>query len=129
GTATQGVGNSDAASDALDAADPNVAATLIGNSHNDSFVVYNSADAVVGLANSNDVVYAAASYKLPANVDTLILEAGAAQGTGNDDAADTLYANAGIASTLVAGSGADLLVVTGTAGTTLTGGAGHDTFA
>jgi autotransporter passenger strand-loop-strand repeat protein len=128
GNATSGTGNSDAAGDALYAANPSVAATLTGNSHNDAFVVYNSADTVIGQAGSTDTVYAAANFTLPTNVDTLLLEGNAAQGTGNGDAVDALYGNAAIASTLVAGSGADTLVVTGGAGTTMTGGAGADTF-
>jgi Ca2+-binding RTX toxin-like protein len=105
-------------------------ATLTGNSHNDTFVVYNSADTVIGQAGSTDTVYTAANFTLPTNVDTLFLEGPSAiLGTGNDDAVDALFGNAGVASTLVAGSGADILYVTGTAGTILTGGAGADTFA
>ncbi len=126
---TQGVGNSDAAGDTLWAADAGIAQTLTGNSANDSFVVYNSADVVVGQAGSTDKVYAAANFTLPTNVDTLFLEGNASRGTGNSDAVDALVGNGSVASTLVAGSGADTLYVTGTAGTILTGGAGHDTFA
>jgi autotransporter passenger strand-loop-strand repeat protein len=126
---TQATGNSDAAGDALYAANAGVAQTLTGNSHNDSFVVYNSGDTVVGKAGSTDTVYAAANFTLPTNVDTLFLEGNASHGTGNGDAVDLLVGNAGVASTLVAGSGADLLVVAGTAGTIMTGGAGSDTFA
>jgi len=126
---TQAVGNSDAAGDTLYAANAGIAQTLTGNSHNDTFVVYNSGDAVVGQAGSTDTVYAAANFVLPTNVDTLFLEANASRGTGNSDAIDALFGNAGVASTLVAGSGADTLYVTGTAGTIMTGGAGHDTFA
>jgi hypothetical protein len=129
GSATSGTGNSDAAGDLLVAASSSVAATLTGNSRNDSFGVYNSADTVIGLAGSNDVVYAAADFTLPTNVDTLFLEGNAKLGTGNGDAANALYGNAGLASTLVAGSGTDILSVTGSAGTVLTGGAGADTFA
>jgi hypothetical protein len=125
----QAVGNSDAVGDTLYAANAGVAQTLTGHSHNDTFVVYNSGDVVVGQAGSTDTVYAAASFTLPTNVDTLFLEATASHGTGNNDANNLLFGNAGVASTLVAGSGADLLVVAGTAGTILTGGAGHDTFA
>jgi hypothetical protein len=84
---------------------------------------------VIGQAGSSDTVYAAASFVLPANVDTLFLEGSAIQGTGNSDAVDTLYGNAGIISMLVAGSGTDTLVATGIAGTAMTGGAGADTFA
>jgi autotransporter passenger strand-loop-strand repeat protein len=129
GSATTGAGNNDAAGDALYAANPALAATLIGNSHNDAFAVYNSGDKVIGQAGSTDAVYAAADFTLPTNVDTLVLEGSASQGTGNSDAIDVLYGNAGVASTLIAGSGADILVVAGAAGTVLTGGAGHDTFA
>ena len=125
----QAVGNSDAVGDTLYAANAGVAQTLTGHSHNDTFVVYNSGDVVVGQAGSTDTVYAAASFTLPTNVDTLFLEATASHGTGNNDANNLLFGNTGVASTLVAGSGADLLVVAGTAGTILTGGAGHDTFA
>jgi Ca2+-binding RTX toxin-like protein len=103
--------------------------TLTGNSHNDTFVVYDSADTVVGQSGSTDTIYAAANYTLPTNVDTLLLEGKASQGTGNGDTSNTLYGNAGVASTLVAGSGADTLIVTGNAGTIMTGGAGSDTFA
>jgi hypothetical protein len=126
---TQGVGNSDAAGDVLYAANAGIAQTLTGHSHNDSFVVYNSGDTVVGQAGSTDAVYAAANFTLPTNVDTLFLEGNASLGTGNGDAVDLLVGNAGVVSTLVAGSGTDLLVVAGTAGTIMTGGAGADTFA
>jgi hypothetical protein len=125
---TSGAGNSDASGDVLYAASASQAMTLTGHSHNDTFVVYDSADTVVGQSGSTYTLYAAANFTLPTNVDTLFLEGNASQGTGNSDAADALYGNAGIASTLVAGSGADFLVVTGTAGTTMTGGAGSDTF-
>ena len=99
---TQGVGNTDAVGDALYAADAGIAQTLTGNSGNDAFVVYNSADVVVPKAGSHDTVYAAVNYTLPSDVDTLFLEAGT-QAAGNSDAAgDALYAaNAGIAQTLL----------------------------
>jgi hypothetical protein len=126
---TSGTGNADAAGDVLYAASASQAMTLTGKSHNDTFVVYDSADTVIGQSGSTDSLYAAANFTLPTNVDTLFLEGSASQGNGNSDAADALYGNAGIASNLVAGSGADFLVVTGTAGTTMTGGTGRDTFA
>ncbi len=128
-SATQGVGNSDAAGDTLYAANAGIAQTLTGNSHNDTFVVYNSGDALIGQAGSTDTVYAAVNFTLPTNVDALFLEGNASHGTGNSDAKNSLYGNGSIASTLVAGGGADTLYVTGTAGTILTGGTGHDTFA
>jgi len=126
---TQAIGNSDAAGDTLYAANAGIAQTLTGHSHNDTFVVYNAGDTVVGQAGSTDTIYAAANFTLPTNVDTLFLEGNAFHGTGNNDAVDALFGNAGVASNLVAGSGADALHVTGTAGTIMTGGAGHDTFA
>ena len=126
---TQGAGNSDASGDTLYAADAAIAQTLSGHSHNDTFVVYNAGDTVIGLSGSTDTVYAAANFTLPTSVDTLFLEGNASHGTGNSDTADTLFGNGSVASTLVAGSGADTLFVTGTAGTILTGGTGHDTFA
>jgi hypothetical protein len=126
---TQAAGNSDAAGDALYAANAGIAQTLTGHSHNDTFVVYNAGDIVIGQASSTDTVYAAANFTLPTNVDTLFLEGNASHGTGNSDANNLLVGNTGVASTLVAGSGADLLVVAGTAGTILTGGTAHDTFA
>jgi Ca2+-binding RTX toxin-like protein len=129
GAATQAVGNSDVAGDTLYAANAGIAQTLTGNSHNDTFVVYNAGDTVSGQATSTDTVYAAANFTLPTNVDTMFLEGNASHGTGNSDAGNALYGNAGVASTLVAGSGADTLYVTGIAGTVMTGGAGHDTFA
>jgi Ca2+-binding RTX toxin-like protein len=126
---TQAIGNSDAAGDTLYAANAGIAQTLMGQSHNDTFVVYNSGDTVIGQAGSTDTIYAAASFTLPTNVDALFLEGSASHGTGNNDAVNTLFGNAGVASTLVAGSGADRLYVTGAAGTVLTGGTGADTFA
>src|SRR6202008_2750956 len=56
---TQGVGNSDAAGDALYAADAGIAQTLTGNSANDTFVVYNSADVVLPKAGTDDPAYSA----------------------------------------------------------------------
>jgi hypothetical protein len=71
---TQAVGNSDTTGDTLYAANGGIAQTLIGRSHNDTFVVYNSGDTVIGQAGSTDTVYAAANFTLPTNVDTLFLE-------------------------------------------------------
>src|ERR1700726_292198 len=88
---TQAVGNSDAAGDTLYAANAGIAQTLTGHSHNDSFVVYNSADVLIGQAGSTDTVYAAASFTLPTNVDTLFLEGSASHGTGNGDTNNLLY--------------------------------------
>jgi serralysin len=127
GTATLGIGNSDAAGDTL-YSDAGID-TLVGHSLHDSFVIGNTADTVIGQPGSNDVVYAIVDYVLPSNVDTLVLGGSATHGTANNHAAgDTLYANAGAASTLVGGTANDTLYVTGTAGATLSGGAGSDSF-
>ncbi len=61
---------------------------------------------MIGQSSSNDTVYAAVSFTLPTNVDTLFLEGNASQGTGNNDANDTLFGDGGVG-TLVACSGAD----------------------
>jgi autotransporter passenger strand-loop-strand repeat protein len=117
------------AGDVLHVADAGIGQTLTGHSHNDSFVVYNSDDTMIGQSGSTDTVYVAANFTLPTNVDTLYLEDNASLGTGNSDASNMLFGNGSVASTLVAGSGADTLYVTGTAGTIMTGGPGHDSFA
>lgn len=65
-------GNSDAAGDALYAANPGIAQTLTGNSLSDTFLVYNTSDVVDPRAGSDDVFYTAVSYTLPSGVDTLI---------------------------------------------------------
>ena len=109
---TLGVGNSDAAGDALYAANAAAAQTLVGNTANDTFVVDNSSDVVTPKVGSHDVVYSAASYTLPTGVDALILEAGT-QGVGNSDAAgDALYAaNPNQVATLTGNSPNDTFVI------------------
>ncbi len=126
--ASQGVGNSDVAGDGLYAANPGQVATLTGNSPNDTFVVYNSADVVVPKAGSQDVVYSAVSYTLPTGVDVLILEASATQGVGNGDAAgDTLYAaNPSQVATLVGNSANDTFVVYNSADVVVPKAGSHD---
>ena len=127
GTAAQGTGNSDAAGDALYAANPGQVATLTGNSGNDVFVVYNSADVVVPKAGSHDLVYSAVNYTLPTGVDVLYLEAGT-QGVGNSDASgDALYAaNAGIAQTLTGNSANDVFVVYNSSDVVVAKAGSHD---
>src|SRR6202035_388757 len=66
---TQAIGNSDVAGDKLYAANAGIAQTLTGHSHNDTFVVYNAGETVIGQVGSTDTVYAAASFTLPTNVD------------------------------------------------------------
>jgi hypothetical protein len=126
---TTGTGNSDASGDALYAASSGIAQTLIGNSANDTFVVYNSADVLVPKAGSNDVVYSAASYALPIGVDTPILEGSATLGVGNGDVSgDMLYAgNPNQMATLIGEGHHDTFVVTNPADTVIGQAGGNDT--
>jgi autotransporter passenger strand-loop-strand repeat protein len=123
-TATHATGNNDASGDQL-WANPDVASTLTGESHNDVFVVFNPADTVVGQPGSNDTVYSLVDYTLPANVDTLkIVGPTASHATGNSDAAgDQLWSNPGVNSTLTGNSQNDVFVVFN-AGDHVTGQAG-----
>src|SRR5580700_7842712 len=102
-----------------------VGATITGNSANDTFVVYNSADVIVPKVGSHDIVYSAVNYTLPTGVDSMFLEGAATQAVGNSDAAgDTLYAaNVGIAQTLTGHSHNDTFVVYNS-GDTVVGQAG-----
>nr|WP_295784969.1 putative Ig domain-containing protein [Rhodoferax sp.] len=92
--------------------------TLIGGAGNDSYVVDNVGDVITELANEGtDLVTAAVSYTLTANLENLTLS-----GTGNTNATgnaavNTLTGNAGN-NVLDGGAGADTLV----------GGAGNDTY-
>ena len=91
--------------------------TLIGGFGNDSYVVDNSGDVVTEYAaQGTDLVTAAVSYTIAANVENLTLSGSAAiNGTGNTDA-----------NVLTGNSGANVL--TGLGGNdTLNGGAGNDT--
>ena len=113
GNATVGIGNSDAAGDAL-YANPNATSTLTGNSAHDVFVVFNAGDQVFGQPGSTDVLLAATDYTLADNVhvDIIKLIGSATEATGNHDAAgDQIWANQGAASTLNGESGNDLFVV------------------
>ena len=90
-------------------------------------MVYNSADVVVPMAGSHDVVYAAASYTLPTGVDALFLE-GTPPRAGNSDAAgDGLYAaNPGQVATLTGNSPNDAFVVYNSSDVVVPEAASHD---
>jgi Ca2+-binding RTX toxin-like protein len=89
---------------------------MSGAGGNDSYIVDNAGDTITEAAASGaDVVTASVSYTLAANVENLILAAGAANGTGNG-LANAMTGN-GSANNLDGGDGND----------TLSGGAGDDT--
>ncbi len=91
---------------------------MVGGLGNDSYFVDNAGDQVLENANEgNDTVYSTVHYRLPANVDNLILQGTAdLQAYGNVDA-NTIYGNSGN-NLIDGGAGADFLG----------GGAGNDTY-
>jgi len=96
---------------------------LLGN---DSYVVNHSGDSVIEKAGEGiDTVYAYINYTLEAHVENLVLQTGAATGTGNE-LNNIIIGNAG-ANTLKGGVGADTL--DGGAGAdSLEGGDGNDSY-
>jgi Ca2+-binding RTX toxin-like protein len=118
GTANSGsntiVGNS-----AANVLDGGVGAdTMSGGAGDDIYMVDNAADAVIeNVGEGTDTIYAAVSYSLPANVESLVLTgAGTITGTGNSGG-NTIVGNSA-ANVLDGGAGADMLV----------GGAGDDVY-
>ena len=90
---------------------------MFGGAGNDVYFVDNVGDLVTeAVGAGNDTVYASVNYALGANVDNLILQDSAVQGTGNSGV-NAIFGNSG-ANTLNGGGGADALI----------GGAGNDTF-
>jgi uncharacterized membrane protein len=108
--------------------------TWAGLNGNDTYYVDNIADSITELANAGtDVVYSTAnSYTLSANIEVLVLQTGAINGTGNDQG-DLIVGNTA-ANLLTGGTGIDTLdggvsdVSNLGAIDTLNGGAGNDTF-
>ena len=110
--------------------------TLVGGPGNDTYKVDNAADVIVEApGEGTDLVSAAVSFTLPAEVESLTLTGTAAlTGTGNA-AANSLLGNGGANllsglagnDTLNGGAGTDTLIG-GAGADTLTGGTGADTF-
>jgi len=99
--------------------------TFIGNvGGGNSFNISKSTDVVIAPQGSSfDTITSSASYALPANVDTLLLNGTSDVGTGNSDN-DTMHAF-GSLDTLIAGSGNDSLTSNGFS--VLIAGSGNDT--
>lgn len=100
---------------------------MIGGANDDTYRVENAGDVVVELADegSDTVETSIDDYALSANVDNLLLLAGAINGSGNA-LANTIQGNAA-ANVLSGGSGDDTLLG-GAGNDTFTGGAGADLF-
>ena len=93
--------------------------TLVGNGGDDTFIVYDSSDAVVQAANSgvSTVETWGSGYTLPANVQNLTLMGSADAYAVGNSLNNIITANAGT-DRIIAGTGNDVLV----------GGSGNDTF-
>ena len=90
---------------------------MFGGAGNDAYFVDNAGDLVTeAVGAGNDTVFASVDYALTANVDNLVLQDGALEGTGNSGV-NAIFGNSGN-NTLDGGGGADALI----------GGAGNDTF-
>jgi Ca2+-binding RTX toxin-like protein len=91
---------------------------MAGGDGNDVYIVDNAADQVrENAGEGSDAVFATADFRLPANVETLVLQGSAGlQGYGNGQA-NTIYGNSGN-NLLDGGRGAD----------TMLGGLGNDTY-
>lgn len=88
-----------------------------GEAGNDSYYVDNAGDVVTEAGGQgSDTVYTTVTYTLTANVEKLVLQSGAIDGTGNG-LANTITGSAA-ANTLDGGAGADTLI----------GGAGNDVY-
>src|SRR5262249_30835243 len=92
--------------------------TMYGGAGNDSYFVDNAGDAVIENANQGtDTVYASIHYRLPGDVENLVLQGSAdLQGYGNA-LANTINGNSGN-NLLDGGTGADTMI----------GGAGDDSY-
>jgi Ca2+-binding RTX toxin-like protein len=92
--------------------------SMRGSTGDDSYFVDDAGDAVVeNAAQGNDTVFSTVHFALPANVETLILQGGAAlQGYGNG-LVNTIFGNTG-----------NNLIDGGAAADSMSGGAGDDTY-
>jgi serralysin len=91
--------------------------TMAGGAGNDAYFVDNSGDQVLeSPGEGNDTVYASIDYRLTANVDYLVLQAGAVQGYGND------------LTNVISGTAGDNLLDGGTGADTMYGGDGNDAY-
>ena len=106
--------------------------TMIGGDGSDIYYVDNTSDVVTETiadvaTGGFDYVISTANFTLGANVEQLILQGGATQGTGSSGD-DVLYGlNSGLALTLNGGAGNDVLYGSTAGGNTLIGGSGVDT--
>jgi len=91
---------------------------MFGGAGNDVYIVDNAGDAVIENAGEgSDVVFASAHFRLPANVETLVMQGSAdLQGYGNASA-NVIYGNGGN-NLIDGGAGADIML----------GGAGNDAY-
>src|SRR5262245_46962157 len=91
---------------------------MFGGTGNDAYFVDDAGDAVFeNAAEGNDAVFSMVNFRLPTNVETLVLQGSAdLQGTGNSQS-NMIYGNSGN-NLIDGGGGADVL----------TGNAGNDTF-
>jgi Ca2+-binding RTX toxin-like protein len=90
---------------------------MFGEAGSDRYYVDNAGDIVTEVSGQGtDTVYASVTYTLTANVENLVLQDGAINGTGNAFA-NTITGNA-LANTLDGGAGGDLLI----------GGDGNDVY-
>src|SRR5262245_58330571 len=100
---------------------------LYGGTGNDGYSIDNAGDVVIENAGEGiDTIYATAHFRLPANMENLVLQGSAdlqAYGNGENNA---IYGNAG--SNIVDGGGGADGMIGGRGNDTLTGGLGADTF-
>ena len=99
---------------------------ITGTSGNDNFYVHSALDQVVESPGGGiDTVWSTIDYTLPANVEKLVLQGTAINGTGND-LDNTITGNA-LNDVLSGGAGNDLLFA-GAGADTLIGGTGNDSY-